>query len=277
MDHKWHYDKLIETRKNRNRIDNVYYERHHIIPRSMGGSDDETNLIYLTAREHFIAHWLLWLLYRDTSSGYAFSMMRRRRLNQVKTKYFSSKGYAAAKEAAIFAMKNDNKRNEKISKAHKNKVVSLETREKQSICKKGVKLSYSHVLNLSGKIPWNKGKVGCLTHTDITKSKISKSIKQLKRSEYHNKKIGESNIGKKHPHSEETKQHFKKIFSGKGNPRSKNLKFIDTFGIEYNVQGKMKEFCKAHHLNYNHVSQVLNNKRENDIKGWKVYVNKIVI
>ena len=36
-----------------------YTEEHHIIPRSMGGSDDATNLVILTAKEHFICHLLL--------------------------------------------------------------------------------------------------------------------------------------------------------------------------------------------------------------------------
>ena len=36
-----------------------YHERHHIIPRCMGGSEDEENLIDLFAREHFEAHRLL--------------------------------------------------------------------------------------------------------------------------------------------------------------------------------------------------------------------------
>lgn len=36
-----------------------YKERHHIVPKCMGGTDDEQNLIDLTAREHFIAHKLL--------------------------------------------------------------------------------------------------------------------------------------------------------------------------------------------------------------------------
>jgi hypothetical protein len=36
-----------------------YTELHHIIPQSMGGSNDKENLVHLTAREHFICHWLL--------------------------------------------------------------------------------------------------------------------------------------------------------------------------------------------------------------------------
>ena len=45
----------------------VYYERHHIIPRCCGGTNEEDNLILLTAREHFLAHYLLTKLYKNTS------------------------------------------------------------------------------------------------------------------------------------------------------------------------------------------------------------------
>lgn len=38
---------------------NEYCERHHIIPKCLGGTDDLNNLIDLYAREHFIAHKLL--------------------------------------------------------------------------------------------------------------------------------------------------------------------------------------------------------------------------
>ena len=34
-------------------------ERHHIIPQSLGGNNDKSNLVYLSCREHFLCHWLL--------------------------------------------------------------------------------------------------------------------------------------------------------------------------------------------------------------------------
>ena len=37
----------------------VYMERHHIVPKCMGGSNNEDNLIWLTSSEHYIAHKLL--------------------------------------------------------------------------------------------------------------------------------------------------------------------------------------------------------------------------
>ena len=57
MNYLPHYERLIERAKTR-QIEG-YKERHHIIPRCMGGSDDPDNLVDLTAREHFIAHLLL--------------------------------------------------------------------------------------------------------------------------------------------------------------------------------------------------------------------------
>jgi len=44
-----------------------YFEKHHIQPKSLGGSNDENNLIKLTAREHFICHWLLVKIYKKGS------------------------------------------------------------------------------------------------------------------------------------------------------------------------------------------------------------------
>lgn len=45
-----------------NRLKNPYdgyTENHHIIPRSLSGADDDSNLVKLNAREHFICHLLL--------------------------------------------------------------------------------------------------------------------------------------------------------------------------------------------------------------------------
>lgn len=54
-----HYQSLIENARDRILPSDTYTESHHIIPRSLGGSDDRNNLVDLTAREHYIAHLLL--------------------------------------------------------------------------------------------------------------------------------------------------------------------------------------------------------------------------
>jgi hypothetical protein len=81
MDYERIYKKIIETRKYNPLNENEYGELHHIIPRSLGGSDDSENLVRLTAREHFICHALLAEMYeRETFEWYkmnhAFMMMK---------------------------------------------------------------------------------------------------------------------------------------------------------------------------------------------------------
>lgn len=66
---------------------NGYTERHHIIPRSLGGEDHPVNLVNLTAREHFICHYLLIKINKDNPVFFrkmlkAFNMMQVNSLNQ---------------------------------------------------------------------------------------------------------------------------------------------------------------------------------------------------
>lgn len=53
------YFKLVDKAKNRDPNILEYYENHHIIPRCLGGLDVKDNIASFTAREHYLAHWLL--------------------------------------------------------------------------------------------------------------------------------------------------------------------------------------------------------------------------
>jgi len=55
---KWYYQ-IINAAQQRKLFKEEYKERHHIIPKSLGGSNSKENLIDLTAREHFVCHLLL--------------------------------------------------------------------------------------------------------------------------------------------------------------------------------------------------------------------------
>ena len=57
MNYIKHYAALLSRAKTRTLT--CYKESHHIIPKCLGGSNDLTNLVDLTAREHYIAHLLL--------------------------------------------------------------------------------------------------------------------------------------------------------------------------------------------------------------------------
>lgn len=54
------YFNIISNANNQYRSKkNLYYERHHIIPKSLGGDNSSENIVLLTAREHYICHKLL--------------------------------------------------------------------------------------------------------------------------------------------------------------------------------------------------------------------------
>lgn len=61
------YFSIIENARNRT-IDG-YKEKHHIIPQSLGGTNDLNNIVELTAREHFICHLLLTKMVEGTAKS----------------------------------------------------------------------------------------------------------------------------------------------------------------------------------------------------------------
>lgn len=71
-------DRILHIRENC-KIEDFYMERHHIIPRCLGGEDKEENLIWLFPEEHYWAHELLALENKDNDSLlYAWWMMNNR-------------------------------------------------------------------------------------------------------------------------------------------------------------------------------------------------------
>lgn len=67
------YVKFIRARQNRLSVEG---EVHHVLPRCVGGTDRSHNLIKLTYREHYIAHYMLAKAYGG-KLWFAFNMMRR--------------------------------------------------------------------------------------------------------------------------------------------------------------------------------------------------------
>lgn len=59
MNYKNIYENFINSRKAKIFLENEYYETHHILPKSLGGTNTSENLIKLNAREHYFAHMLL--------------------------------------------------------------------------------------------------------------------------------------------------------------------------------------------------------------------------
>jgi hypothetical protein len=71
------YSNLCEGNKSRKENYRKYsgLHEHHITPKHMGGDNSEENLTYLSVREHIIAHYLLWKIYKNPNDLRSMKML----------------------------------------------------------------------------------------------------------------------------------------------------------------------------------------------------------
>jgi hypothetical protein len=141
---KW-YDAIIK--KAQLRDTQGYVEKHHIIPKSLGGSNDKENIVGLTAREHFVCHWLLTKFISETF--YKKKMLNALgkfvQCSPLQQRNMTSRQFQVARQA--------------ISEANKGRVYTAEMRKKISDANKGA-------------IPWNKGLTGVQHYPQASKDNL---------------------------------------------------------------------------------------------------------
>ncbi len=198
------HDQIIDRAKDRKL--NEYSENHHIKPRCLGGTDDSENLVRLTAREHFIIHKILCLIYPNENRLHWAAFMMSScfgNSNQSRNYRISSSEYQRLKE---------------------NLKLSEETKEKISNSKKGQRSRLGIKLSNESKEKISKSRKGQpsprkgVKLTDEIKQKLSKS----------------ASLRENRPHTDETKKLMsdlwnKKIADGyesplKGIPRDDEVK-----------------------------------------------------
>lgn len=193
MDYQKIYNQIIERGKTR--ILEEYKERHHIIPRCMGGTDEDDNIVELTAKEHFIVHKLLTEIYpNENGLHYAvFAMCHLKNEYHERTYTIGAREYQRLRE---------------------NLIVSDETRERMRIAQTGKKQSIKTIQKRTKKL---KGQ----TRTDEFKQLISKRNSGKVPTEEHRRKISRTKKGncynsektmseeQKKKISESMKRHFK--------------------------------------------------------------------
>lgn len=161
----WYY-KIIERAKQRSCPE--LYESHHIIPKSLGGSNDTSNLVKLTFREHFLVHRLLvkmtcdnnnikmsWALHRMMYSGkyfynsYTYEKSRKDFIQMLKTQpKYQTPEWLKKHSDSIFKSWQD--------ATERRQQASLQMKEKW---KNGILKPRSGKDNpMWGKSGWNKGK-----------------------------------------------------------------------------------------------------------------------
>ncbi len=160
MDYFKIYEDLInkalkENRKKRKRDhkDYVYYEKHHIVPRCLGGKDKKENLVLLTAREHFVAHKLLAEVFPDERGlVYSLWMLTTKVSFENRRNYIvSSKEYERFKNefSKLLSVKNKGEGNPNFGKIGElapmyNKKLSQEAKDKIGMAHKGKTISEEH-------------------------------------------------------------------------------------------------------------------------------------
>ena len=196
MRHLEEYNRIIEFRKSNPLPDGQYGEDHHIKPRSIYPElvDDKANIVRLSAQEHFLAHYHLWLAYRDELNQkryarkmcYAFLMMKRAMTKcedvELMAKLYEEVKVAFAIDQSKKMKGNNYRRGKKHTQQTKKKIseknkgqgagrrLSNTTRYKISVANKGKHLSEETKMKLSEK---NKGH----KLSDEARQKISNNLK----------------------------------------------------------------------------------------------------
>jgi hypothetical protein len=216
------YFSIIEKRKNSNSLTDVNYEKHHIIPKSLGGNNKKDNLISLTVKEHFICHLLLtkmtegnnktkmvWALHRmcyseNSNMNRKFTAKQYELVRKIYIKEVASKP-KSEKTKEKMRKKKSKEHCENISKGRKEYCDSLNDDER-----KRNNISTKKWIDTISELYPNGLRHG-LKHSQDSKDKISKSL-----------------IGFKHSH--ETVKTMKDNNTGSGNPMYGKIRI--TNGIE---------------------------------------------
>lgn len=150
MNYKNIYDSLIS--RGINRVIEGYSEKHHIVPRCMGGTNDPSNLVSLTPEEHFVAHQLLVKIYAgEDKLVFALAVMSGK--NNNKMFGWHRRKLAEAQRTAKTGVKLGPQ-----SEAHRAAIGDANRGEKNGMF--GKKASEETKAKLKGRVPWNKGTKG---------------------------------------------------------------------------------------------------------------------
>lgn len=246
---RWYYS-IIQNAKNR--IKTQHFEKHHILPKSCGGSDDISNLVFLTIREHVICHLLLT---KCTIGNQKYKMFFAYNLMVNRTK-LKSRDVERAKILVSEAMKLQKRTPEwcknisinKIGKTVKGHTKSQEWKEKLSKSHLGKSLSEAHKNSISESLI-------------KTTAKMSKSER---------KKYAKGNITRyKNGNflSEESKNKISETLKNRT-----TYKIISPLGDIIETKN-IGEFCKANGIPINTINTSLKTKTpipSGKAKGWQL-------
>ena len=168
MDYRAIYNLLVQKAKDRTIVSEVI-ERHHIIPKSMGGSNKKENIVSFTPKEHFVAHHLLWKIYRTRGMHYAFwCMVTKFSKGGVRDYNVSSTVYNLSKAEQRNAMTGSSNPNAGGRSEESRRKSSVSLKGKSSWCK-----GLTQIHSEQGLKNISKSRTGC---KDSEETKLKKSV-----------------------------------------------------------------------------------------------------
>ena len=225
----------------------VYLESHHILPRCLYPqyAKESQNLVLLTAREHFVAHYYLIHMFNSKDLDYAYWRM----CTDKRGRQITADEYELGKQRAALRSSELNKgkcmtpeTKQKLSDSLKGRKHSEETKKKIGEKHKGQHLSEQQKRHLSEiktglpGTPWTEQQKQKLRDQRMGEgnpmyNKINKNF--MTDEAYAEYKTHLSQSLKGHPVSEETKEKIRKKakdrqnFAGGNNPKAKNIQCLE--------------------------------------------------
>lgn len=205
---KW-YNLIIENAKSRHLTEG--FERHHIVPKSLGGSNLLQNIARLTPREHFVCHMLLTKMTQGQDRAKMINAALRL-ANDHKGRCINSRIYDLIKrERANYLSKTTRGSNNSFfGKKH-----TEETRKKMSEARRKWSYTDEHIEKFKGRTSPMKGK----THSEKTRKRLSDIGKLRKPSQLTKEKTSATLAGLNLKRSDETKEKMRQSKLGIVHPR----------------------------------------------------------
>jgi len=204
MNYKKIHDFIIDRAKNR--TISGYTENHHIIPKCLGGNNKKENLVRLTAKEHWVIHQILCVIYpKNYSLLKALECMMRKSNNQLRDYVISGKQYQRIRKecSTLHSECMRGRKRKPFTEEHKKKI--SESRKGKSVWSKGTKFSEEHKKNIGlsskGRIDGDKNPMKDINvlkkHTGLF-SGIKNPSKNKKKCEFCGMFVGEGNFVRWH-------------------------------------------------------------------------------
>lgn len=194
MNYVFHYERLIARARYRTLV--VYKERHHVVPRCMGGGNEPENLVDLTAEEHYVAHQLLVKMYPHVAGLITATIRMSRQCTGNKSFGWLRRRHAAV--ASIAMRGNTHGKGVVFSAEHRAKLSAAQIGRRKSTESIAKTAAGHRGKKLSDEAKARIGDASRLrTHTQETRRKISTSLVGRKMSLEAIEKAAASHRGKK--------------------------------------------------------------------------------